>query len=114
MEDRILENSTALQNFCKQQPVMATVRERKTDMEGSMFTTAARAGGGGRDSPTLRSALSTPVGLRGWAGLQLPTPICAFLGGPHLVYGKVTPPRLWCFIEFYSSSSQLSVAVEAA
>lgn len=95
MEDRILENSTTLQDFCKQQPVMATVRERKTDMEGSVFTTAATAGGGGRDSPALRSALSAPVGPRGWAGLQLPTPIRAFLGGPHLVYGKVTPPRLW-------------------
>lgn len=94
MEDRMLENRTALQDFCKQQTVMATVRERKTDMEGSMFTTAARAGGGGRDSPALRSALSTLVGPRGWAGLQLPTPMC-FLGGPHLVYGKVTPPRLW-------------------
>lgn len=94
MEDRILENSTALQDFCKQQPVMATVRERKTDMEGSMFTTAARAGGGGRDSPALRSALTTPVGPPGLGWASAPHPNPCFLGGP--------PSCLW---EGYSSSA---------
>lgn len=89
MEDRMLENTIALQDFCKQQTVMATVRERKTDMEGSMFTTAARAGGGGRDSPALRSALSTPVGPQGWARLQLPTPMCFLGGGPILFMGRL-------------------------
>lgn len=89
MEDRILENSTALQDFCKQQPVMATVGERKTDMEGSVFTTAARAGGGGRDSPALRSALSAPVGPRGWAGLQLPPQSVLSWGGPILFMGRL-------------------------
>lgn len=69
MEYRVPGNSTALQDFCKQQPVMATARERKTDMEGNVFTTAAGAGGRGRDSPALRSSFSTPLGPQGWAGL---------------------------------------------
>lgn len=62
MEYGVAGNSIALQDFCKQPPVMATVRERKTDMEGNVFTTAAGAGGRGRDSPALRKALSSPVG----------------------------------------------------
>lgn len=94
MEYRVPGNSTSLQDFCKQQPVMATARERKTDMEGNVFTTAAGAGGRGRDSPALRSSLSTPVGPQGWAGLWLPTPIPAFLGGPSCLWGGYSSSAL--------------------
>lgn len=61
-------------------------------MEGSVFTTAAggrrRGKGGGRDSPTLRSARSTPVGPRGWVVLRSPHPRFLAGGRAHLVYGE--------------------------
>lgn len=101
MEEWGQEDVCALRDFGKQQPVMATVREGKTDMEGNVFTTAAVGGRlseeGGRDSPTLRSARSAPVGPQGWVVLH-----CAHLplywggGRAHILFiGKVTPPQLW-------------------
>lgn len=66
-----------------------------------MFTTAAVGGRlteeGGRDSPTLRSARSAPVGPEGWVVLCAPTPPPALLGGgAHILFiEKVTPPPLW-------------------
>lgn len=63
-----------------------------------MFTTAAAAAAGGRqreggkegrDSPTLRSAHSAPVGPPGWVMLRSPHPPL-YWGGPYiLLWGRL-------------------------
>lgn len=74
---------------------MATVREKGKQTWRETCLQLQRRQEGGRDSPTLRSARSAPVGPQGWVVLQSAPPLRFTGGGHRLFMGKVTPPPLW-------------------
>lgn len=98
MEDGVQEDASALRDFGKQQPVMATVREKgkQTWRETCLQLQRRREGGGGREG-FPNSALS-PLRSSGAPGLgsaSKPPPQLYCWGGHCLFMGKVTPPPLW-------------------